>query len=61
MAARARTLNASEIEKNDAERDYLRAINAKTTKAFIRRNWQRRDWWLTAESCLKHGFVDAVR
>lgn len=36
-------------------------LNPKTTKRYIRQHWQRRDWWLTAEDCLKHGFVGAVR
>jgi ATP-dependent protease ClpP protease subunit len=36
-------------------------INPKTTKAFIRHRWQRKDWWLDADDCLKFGFVDAVR
>lgn len=36
-------------------------INAKTTKAFIKRNWQRKDWWMTANDALKLGFVDEVR
>ena len=29
-------------------------INPKTTKAFIKRNWERRDWWLTAQTALDH-------
>jgi ATP-dependent protease ClpP protease subunit len=36
-------------------------INNKTTKAFIKRNWNRKDWWLSADSALKLGFVDQVR
>lgn len=34
---------------------------SKVSKRFIRTRWQRRDWWITAEDCLKHGFVDEVR
>jgi ATP-dependent Clp endopeptidase proteolytic subunit ClpP len=36
-------------------------INPKTTKAFIKRNWDRKDWWMTADDALKLGFVDEVR
>ena len=31
------------------------------TKAAIRRNWRRKDWWLSSEEALKAGFVDEVR
>lgn len=33
----------------------------KATKALIRRNWNRKDWWLSSDECLKYGFVDEVR
>jgi ATP-dependent Clp endopeptidase proteolytic subunit ClpP len=36
-------------------------INAKTTKAFIKRNWDRKDWWMTAELARDLGFVDTIR
>jgi len=36
-------------------------INPKTTKAFIRKSWSRRDWWMTAESAVRLGFADAVK
>lgn len=36
-------------------------INKKTTKAFIKRNWKRKDWWIPAEEALALGFVDKVR
>lgn len=36
-------------------------INDKTTKRYIRNHWERKDWWLTADDCLKLGFVDEVR
>lgn len=39
----------------------LFAERSKVSKAFIKRNWQRRDWWLDADTALKHGFVDAIR
>lgn len=38
-----------------------RPINPKTTKAFIKRNWERKDWWISAENALKYGFIDEVR
>jgi ATP-dependent Clp protease protease subunit len=36
-------------------------INPKTTKQFIRRRWQRKDWWFPGHEALKLGFVDQVR
>lgn len=36
-------------------------MNAKTTKAYIKKNWERKDWWMTADEALKLGFVDEVR
>ena len=38
-----------------------KAINPKTTKAFIRNRWKRKDWWLTADEAARLGFVDEVR
>jgi ATP-dependent Clp protease protease subunit len=38
-----------------------RPVNPKTTKAFIKKNWDRKDWWLTADKALELGFVDEVR
>lgn len=37
------------------------AINTKTTKKFIEKNWLRTDWWMDAETALRLGFVDEVR
>ncbi len=36
-------------------------INPKTTKKFIERNWERKDWWMDAETAARLGFVDSVR
>lgn len=30
------------------------------SRATIRQRWSRRDWWLSAEECLRYGFVDEV-
>ena len=30
------------------------------SKAMIKRNWDRKDWWLTSDECLKLGIVDEV-
>lgn len=30
------------------------------TRATIKKNWSRKDWWLDSDECLKHGLVDAV-
>ena len=34
--------------------------NEKTVKAFIKKNWTRKDWWLSADEALEYGFVDRV-
>ncbi len=36
-------------------------INPKTTRKFIERNWDRKDWWLSAQEAAKLGFIDEVR
>lgn len=33
---------------------------SKLTKATIKKNWSRKDWWLSSDECLKHGLVDEV-
>jgi len=30
------------------------------SRAQIKRNWERKDWWLSSADCLKFGFVDEV-
>ena len=37
------------------------AARAKMSKTQIKNRWSRRDWWINADDCLKHGFVDEVR
>lgn len=39
----------------------LFAERSKMTKATIARRWRRRDWWISAQESLRHGFVDEVR
>lgn len=39
----------------------LFADRSKVSKAFIKRNWNRKDWWLGADTALKHGFIDKVQ
>lgn len=34
---------------------------SKVSKNFIKTHWKRKDWWLTADECLKHGFIDEIR
>ncbi|MBU6232347.1 ATP-dependent Clp protease proteolytic subunit [Patescibacteria group bacterium] len=29
-------------------------------RTYIKKNWLRRDWWLSADEALKHGFIDVV-
>lgn len=30
------------------------------TRRAIKKNWERKDWWISSDDCLKHGFVDEV-
>ena len=30
------------------------------TRAQLKKNWERKDWWLSSGECLKHGVVDEV-
>ena len=34
---------------------------SKLTKQKIKRNWDRKDWWIDADECLDLGLVDEVR
>jgi len=34
---------------------------SKLTKMKIKRNWDRKDWWIDADECLEMGLVDEVR
>lgn len=39
------------------------AKTGKTPKSvadFIRKNWDRKDWWLSSDEMLRHGFIDRV-
>jgi ATP-dependent Clp protease protease subunit len=36
-------------------------LRSKLTAAKIKRNWDRRDWWISSEEALKLGLVDEVR
>jgi ATP-dependent Clp endopeptidase proteolytic subunit ClpP len=31
------------------------------TKQKIKRNWNRKDWWLSSDECLEYGLVDVIR
>jgi ATP-dependent Clp endopeptidase proteolytic subunit ClpP len=35
--------------------------NGKLTAAFIRRKWDKTDWWLSSDDCMELGLVDEVR
>ena len=32
-----------------------------SVKNKIKRNWDRKDWWIDADECLKLGLVDEIR
>jgi ATP-dependent Clp endopeptidase proteolytic subunit ClpP len=34
---------------------------SKLTKQKIKRNWDRKDWWIDADECLAMGLVDEIR
>lgn len=34
---------------------------AKAAKAFLKKNWERTDWWIDSDEALKLGLVDSVR
>lgn len=37
------------------------ASRSKLSKQKIKRNWDRKDWWIDADECLQHGLVDEMR
>ena len=39
----------------------LFAERSNLSEAQIARRWHRKDWWLTADTALKHGFIDEIR
>ena len=38
----------------------LFASRSNFTKSQIKNRWRRRDWWINAQDCLKHGFIDEI-
>lgn len=40
---------------------YVQRSGGRLTRAKITRNWDRKDWWLTAEQALEYGVVDEIR
>lgn len=43
-----------------AERAKSSAADKPMSRAQIAKQWNRRDWWISARDCLKHGFIDQV-
>lgn len=43
-----------------AKRDKGKAKGPKEIAKFIRQNWNRKDWWLSSDEMLKHGFIDRI-
>jgi ATP-dependent protease ClpP protease subunit len=39
---------------------FVKRAGGKLSKAMLRRNWGRRDWWLDSKTALKLGVVDAI-
>lgn len=44
-----------------AERSKGSGCEKPLSKKQIANRWRRKDWWLTSEECIKHGFVDELR
>jgi ATP-dependent Clp endopeptidase proteolytic subunit ClpP len=34
--------------------------SVKEAAAFVKKNWERKDWWLSSDDALKYGFVDRI-
>ena len=34
---------------------------SKLTRLKVKRNWDRKDWWIDADQCLEYGLVDEIR
>ncbi len=37
------------------------ALRSSLTRQKIKRNWDRKDWWISADECLEIGLVDEIR
>jgi ATP-dependent protease ClpP protease subunit len=44
-----------------ADRAKASAAEKPATKAFLKKNWKRKDWWISSDEALKLGIVDEVR
>ena len=40
---------------------FVERADGKVSRATLKKNWERQDWWLTAKEALKLGLVDEVR
>ena len=36
-------------------------LRSNLTKNKIKRNWDRKDWWIDADECVGYGLVDEIR
>ena len=36
-------------------------LRSKLSKLKIKRNWDRKDWWISADECLELNLVDEIR
>jgi ATP-dependent Clp endopeptidase proteolytic subunit ClpP len=50
----------SRIEKRIIQ-IFVDRSSGKLTRAKIKRNWDRKDWWLSSDECLELGLIDEVR
>lgn len=40
---------------------FVQRTNGRLSAAKIKRNWDRKDWWITSDEALELGLVDEVR
>jgi ATP-dependent Clp endopeptidase proteolytic subunit ClpP len=48
------------VKRQQAQCLNILASRAKMKKADIAKKWKRKDWWLQADECIRHGFADKV-
>ena len=40
---------------------FVRRSDGKLTSQKIKRNWERKDWWLSSDECVELGLIDEIR
>ena len=47
--------------KHDLTKAIKEHMRKKSTQAQLRKNWDRKDWWIDADECKKLGLVDNIK